>query len=82
MKRNEQGASLRKATSWRKRCSCNAQLMTKHYSLFVPQQFCQRIQHGGDLANIALTRQCLEVIYYTLKNNWVFEDFPNFVLAS
>jgi hypothetical protein len=21
-------------------------------------------------------------IYHTLKNNWVFEDFPNFVLAE
>ncbi|MGO8720597.1 MAG: hypothetical protein ACLQMO_15495 [Acidobacteriaceae bacterium] len=29
-------------------------LTTKHYSLFVPQQFCQRIQRGGGLANIAL----------------------------
>ena len=33
-------------------------------------------------ANIALARKFLGVIYHTLKNNWVFEDFPNFVLAS
>jgi transposase len=32
--------------------------------------------------NIALARKFLGVIYHTLKNNWVFEDFPNFVMAS
>lgn len=38
-------------------------------------------RRGGE-ANIALARKSLGVIYHTLKNNWVFEDFPNFVLAS
>ncbi len=37
---------------------------------------------GGGKANIALARKFLGVIYHTLKNNWVFADFPNFVLAS
>jgi transposase len=37
---------------------------------------------AGVRANIALARKFLGVIYHTLKNNWVFEDFPNFVLAS
>ncbi len=37
---------------------------------------------GGGKANIALARKFLGVIYHTLKNDWVFEDFPNFVLAS
>ena len=31
---------------------------------------------------ISPSRKFLGVIYHTLKNNWVFEDFPNFVLAS
>jgi transposase len=39
-------------------------------------------RRGGGKANIALARKFLGVIYHTLKNNWVFEDFPNFVLAS
>ena len=30
----------------------------------------------------ALARKFLGVIYSTLKNNWVFADFPTFVLAS
>jgi transposase len=33
-------------------------------------------------AIIALARKFLGVIYHTLKNNWVFEDFPNFVIAG
>jgi transposase len=58
-------------------------LIAKRYSSFL-QQFYQRIQRrrGGGKANIALARKFLGVIYHTLKNNWVFEDFPNFVLAS
>jgi transposase len=58
-------------------------LIAKRYSPFL-QQFYLRIQRrrGGGKANIALARKFLGVIYHTLKNNWVFEDFPNFVLAS
>jgi len=58
-------------------------LVAKKYSPYL-QQFYQRIQRrrGGGKANIALARKFLGVIYHTLKNNWVFEDFPNFVLAS
>ena len=57
-------------------------LIAKRYSLFL-QNFYQRIQRGrgGGKANIALARKFLGVIYHTLKNNWVFEDFPDFVLA-
>jgi transposase IS116/IS110/IS902 family protein len=48
------------------------------------QKFYQPIPHsrGGGKPNTALARKFLGVIYHTLKNNWVFEDFPNFVLAS
>jgi transposase len=58
-------------------------LIAKRFSPYL-QKFYQRIQRrrGGGKANIALARKFLGVIYYTLKNNWVFEDFPNFVLAS
>ena len=58
-------------------------LVAKRYSPFL-KNFYQRIQRrrGGGKANIALARKFLAVIYHTLKNNWVFEDFPNFVLAS
>ena len=58
-------------------------LIAKRYSSYL-QQFYQRIQRrrGGGKANIALARKFLGIIYHTLKKNWVFEDFPNFVLAS
>ena len=52
-------------------------LIAKRYSPYL-QKFYQRIQRrrGGGKANIALARKLLGVIYYTLKNNWVFADFP------
>ena len=58
-------------------------LIAKRYSSYL-QNFYQRIQRrrGGGKANIALARKFLGVIYHTLKNNWVFADFPNFILAS
>ena len=64
-------------------CLVQCALIAKRYSSFL-QNFYQRIQRrrGGGKANIALARKFLGVIYHTLKNDWVFEDFPNFVLAS
>lgn len=37
---------------------------------------------GGGKANIALARKLLEIVYRTLKNEWVFEDFPSFRLKD
>ena len=43
----------------------------------------QRIQRRrGGGGESRLVRKFLGVIYHTLKNNWVVEDFPNLVLAS
>lgn len=36
----------------------------------------------GGKAIIALTRKFLGITYRTLKNRWVFAEFPNFVLAE
>ncbi|HMS39807.1 MAG TPA: IS110 family transposase [Pyrinomonadaceae bacterium] len=44
------------------------------------EQVKQRRGHGK--AKIAAARKYLGIIYNTLKNNWVFEDFNNFVLAE
>ena len=41
-----------------------------------------RARRGTGKAIIALARKFLSIIYCTLKNNWIFEDFPNFVLAQ
>ena len=57
-------------------------LVAKKYSPYL-QNYFARIQarRGSGKAIIATARKFLSIIYNTLKNNWVFEDFPNFVLA-
>jgi len=39
-------------------------------------------RRGTGKAIVALARKFLGIIYRTLKNKWVFDDFPNFVLAE
>lgn len=48
------------------------------------RRFYTRIQkkRGSGKAIIATARKFLGIIYRTLKNNGIFEDFPNFVLAK
>lgn len=41
----------------------------------------KKLERGTGKAIIALARKFLGIIYKTLKNQWVFEDFPNFVLV-
>ena len=41
-----------------------------------------KARRGAGKAIIALAKKFLGVIYRTLKNKWIFEDFPNFVLAE
>ena len=51
----------------------------------VPEAVLRKDQKRGGAtgkAIIALARKFLGIIYRTLKNKWVFEDFPNFVLAE
>jgi transposase len=58
-------------------------LSAKRYSAYL-NRFYERIKakKGGGKAIIATARKFLGIIYRTLKNNWVFADFPNFVLAE
>ena len=41
-----------------------------------------KARKGAGKAIIATARKFLGIIYRTLKNKWVFADFPNFVLAE
>ncbi|MEN9917479.1 MAG: hypothetical protein RLY40_1418, partial [Pseudomonadota bacterium] len=52
----------------------------KKYSDYL-KNFYERIRakRGGQKAIIATAKKLLSVIYHTLKNKWIFEDFPNFV---
>ena len=58
-------------------------LVAKKYSPYL-QRYYEKIKgkKGGGKAIIATARKFLGIIYRTLKNDWVFEDFPNFVLAE
>jgi transposase len=58
-------------------------LLAARYSPYL-RSFYERVKarRGAGKAIIALARKFLGIIYRTLKNEWVFEDFPNFVLAE
>jgi transposase len=57
-------------------------LIAMRYSPYLARFYHKVARHrGAGKAIIALARKFLGVIYHTLKNNWVFADFPNFVLA-
>jgi len=58
-------------------------LIAIRYSSYL-RKFYDRIKgkKGSGKAIIATAKKMLGIIYKTLKNNWVFEDFANFVLAK
>jgi transposase len=58
-------------------------LIAKRYSPYLANYY-ERIRgrRGTGRAIIALARKLLGIIYHTLKNNWIFQDFPNFVLQE
>jgi transposase len=58
-------------------------LIAQRYSPYL-KQFYERIKsrRGGGKAKIALARKLVKLVYDTLKNNWVFADFPSFTLAA
>jgi len=58
-------------------------LIAIRYSPYL-QTFYQRIKarKGSGKAIIATSKKLLGIIYNTLKEDWEFEDFPNFILKS
>ena len=60
-------------------CALIAQRYSPYRKRFYEKTTARR---GTGKAIIALARKLLGIIYRTLKNNWVFEDFPHFVLAE
>jgi len=58
-------------------------LIAANYSPYLKRFYEQvKARRGTGKAIIALARKFLDIIYRTLKNKWVFENFPNFVLAE
>ena len=58
-------------------------LVAKRYSPYL-RQYYERLKNrrGSGKAIIATARKFLGIIYNTLTNDWIFEDFPNFVIAD
>jgi len=58
-------------------------LVAIRYSPYL-NSFYQRLKmkKGSGKAIIATAKKLLGIIYLTLKNDWIFEDFPNFVTAK
>jgi transposase len=58
-------------------------LVAAQYSPYLKRFYEQvKARRGAGKAIIALAKKFLGIIYRTLKNKWVFKDFPNFVLAE
>jgi transposase len=58
-------------------------LVAQRYSPYL-RRFYERIKQrrGGGKAKIALARKLVKIVHDTLKNDWVFADFPSFTLAA
>ena len=57
-------------------------LIAMRYSPYLANYYARiKATRGTGKAIIALARKFLGIIYKTLKNGWVFEDFPRFVIA-
>ena len=58
-------------------------LVAQRYSPYL-KRFYERIKQrrGGGKAKIALARKLVKIVHDTLKNDWVFADFPSFTLAA
>jgi transposase len=58
-------------------------LTAQRYSPYLKRYYEKiKARRGTGKAIIALARKLLGIVYRTLKNGWVFADFPNFVLAE
>jgi transposase len=57
-------------------------LIAQRYSPYLKNYYERKKSRGTGKAVFALVRKFLGMIYRTLKNRWVFEDFPNFILAE
>jgi hypothetical protein len=57
-------------------------LIAQRYSPYLKRNEKTKARRGTGQAIVALARKLLDIVYRTLKNNWVFKDIPNFVLAE
>ena len=73
----KQGSKIARTTLVQ--CALIAKRYNSYLNYFHASVKCRR---GGAKANIALARKFLDIVYRTLKNKWIFEDFTQFKLKS
>jgi transposase len=81
--RTESGRIHKRGTKLGRTALVQSASIAARYSPYLRNSY-ERVKagRGAGKAIIALARKFLGIIYRTLKNKWVFEDFPNFVLAE
>jgi transposase len=80
---NSNGPIHKRGTKLGRTALVQSALIAARYGPYL-RSFYERVKarRRAGKAIIALARKFLGIIYRTLKNEWVFEDFPNFVLAE
>jgi transposase len=81
--RVQHGRITKRGSKLGRTCLVQCTLAAKRYSAYLNSYY-ERIKarKGGGKAIIATARKFLGIIFRTLKHNWMFADFPNFVLAE
>jgi transposase len=76
------GSITRRGNKMARTALIQSALAAKRYSPYLDAYYQRnKSRRGTGRAIIALARKYLGVIYRTLKNNWVFDDFTTFTLA-
>lgn len=75
------GHITRRGSNLARKSLVQCALVAKRYSPYLHSFFEKvKARRGTGKAIIATARKLLNTVFYTLKNNWVFEDFSNFKL--
>ena len=80
---NHQGRITKRGSKLGRTTLVQCTLVAIRYSPYL-RAFYEKLKakKGSGKAIIATAKKLLGIIYLTLKNNWIFEDFPNFVLKE
>jgi transposase len=80
---NRQGRITKRGSKLGRTTLVQCTLIAIRYSPYL-KAFYEKLKakKGSGKAIIATAKKLLGIIYLTLKNKWVFEDFPNFVLKE
>jgi transposase len=78
---NRQGRITKRGSKLGRTTLVQCTLVAIRYSEYLRSFYDKlKAKKGSGKAIIATAKKLLGIIYQTLKNKWVFEDFPNFVL--